>query len=446
MKYFEFFDFSRQGAINRILEKQSYHRTVNPLGMGLNLRFIDTSFAFGDPRAQTIWSQAVFVYGLQNMFFTGMMGKDKNSLIHVNTDLLIKKGGTIVFESRDPLTGAGVGNDGNTTGNEQRLKRRNMSLTIAERATAVVSAGKVSEQLTSTNIREDAKIDLSEWIAEVLEDDIATAALGLYNENSSSAAITTINESYPTSDRIHYGGQNAAGALSNGGASFGTDALLTADTTANNLMGTVLLEAIKRRSIAATPKFRPVIVRNLQGANTDDMRSGKFLGPVLAKIAIVLISPLQNKAIKAETGTNGYRAMVSAAQLRGNLNPIFAGATFYWDGMLVFEYDRIASRTGAGTTTLAEGFLLNAGRTATDDECASGRTVHRGVFMGAQALVFGWAQKPGWSEDFIDNNKPKVKVDMLYGVGPTIFNAHGGSTPGSTEAIYCIDTEVQADA
>lgn len=409
-----------------------------------------TSFAFADPRAQIEWSQAVFVYGLQNMFFTQMMGKDKNSLIHVNTDLTTKKGGTIVFYSRDPLSGAGVGDDGNTTGNEEALKRRNMSLLVHERAHSYVSAGKMSEQLTATNIREDGKEDLGEWLSEALENDIATAAYGGYNENSSSAAIQTINESYPTSDRIHYGGQNAAGTLATAGgvvgASFTTDALLTADTQANNLMGTVLLEAIKRRAVAATPKFRPVVIRNLSGMNPDDVRSGKRLGPVLAKILVVLISPLQAKAVKAETGNNGYRAMVSAAQVRGNLNPIFAGAEFYWDGMLVFEYDRIGSRTGAGGTTLAEGFLLNAGRTATTDACANGRTVHRALLMGAQALAFGWAQKPGWSEDFVDNNKPKVKVDMLYAVKPTIFNAHGTETAGSTEAIYCIDTEVIVDA
>ncbi len=406
-----------------------------------------TVFDFTDPRAQTIWSQAVFVYGLQNMFFTQMMGKDKNSLIHVNTDLTTKKGGTIIFESRDPIDNAGVGNDGDTTGNEVRLKRRNMSLFIAERANSVVSAGKISEQLTSTNIREDSKIDLGEWVSESLEDDLVTSAAGLYNENSSSAAITTINESYPTSDRIYYGGQNAAGTtLSNSGASWDDDAAMTAQTQGNNLMGTVIMESIKRRAIAASPKFRPVIIRNLSGANPDDLRSGKFLGPILAKVMIVLIDPLQSKAIKAETGTNGYRAMVSAAQVRGNLNPIFAGAEWYWDGMLVFEYDRIPKRTGAGGTTLAEGFLLNAGRTATDDACAITRTVARALFMGAQAMAFGWAQKPMWSEDFVDNNKPKVKVDMLYGVKRTIFNAHGGETPGSDEAIYCLDTEVLVDA
>lgn len=406
----------------------------------------DTSFVFADPRAQTKWSLAVFVYGLQNMFFTQMMGKDRNSLIHVNTDLLTKKGGTIVFESRNPMSGTGQGDDGNTTGNEEALKRRNMSLLIHERAHSYVSAGKLSNQLTATDIREDGKEDLGEWLAEALEDDIAVAAYGGYNENSSGAAIQTINESYPTSDRIYYGGQTAAGALGNAGVSYATDALLTTGTQASNLFGTVIMESIKRRALAATPKFRPVIIRNLSGANPDDIRSGKFLGPVLAKIMIVLASPLQIKAIKAETGTNGFRAMVSAAQMRGNLNPIFTGAEFYWDGMLVFEYDRVGSRTGAGGTTLAEGFLLNAGRTATDDACASGRTVDRALFMGAQAMAFGWAQKPGWSEDFVDNNKPKVKVDMLYGVKRTNFNAHGTETPQSDEAIYCLDTEVIVDA
>ena len=408
-----------------------------------------TSFAFADPRAQTIWSQAVFVYGLQNMFFTQMMGKDRNSLIHVNTDLTTKKGGTIIFESRDPLSGAGVGDDGNTTGAEERLKRRNMSLSIHERAHSYVSAGKLSEQLTSTDIREDGKIDLGEWVSEALEWDLITAASGCYNENSSSAAIETINESYPTADRIHYGGQNAAGTLATYGgvvgASHTTDTLLTVPAAANNLCGTVIMEQIKRRCMAAVPRFRPVIIRNLSGANPDDVRSGKFLGPVLAKIMIVLLDPLQIKAVKAETGNNGYRAMTSAAQIRGNLNPIFSGAEFYWDGMLCFEYDRIQKRTGAGGATLAEGFALNDARTATTDACANDRTVARALFMGAQAMCFGWAQKPGWSEDYVDNNKPKVKVDMLYAVKRTNFNAHGGVVAGSDEAIFCLDTAVITD-
>jgi len=60
-------------------------------------------------------------------------------------------------------------------------------------------------------------------------------------------------------------------------------------------------------------------------------------------------------------------------------------------------------------------------------------------------LAFGWAQFPGWYEDYYDVNKPIVKTDMLYGVERCIFNAHGTSTPGQDEAIYCFDTEVVTD-
>ncbi len=441
------FDFSRQGAIDRMAARQEQHGFMNPRVMGHgSFRFVDTNYAFADPRAQTIWSAAVFVYGLENKFFTGMMGKDANSLIHVDSELMTKPGGTIVFESGEPIDDPGVGSDGNTTGNEAQIKKRNMSVLIAGRAQSTVSAGDVSEQLTRSDFRTDSKERLGEWIAESMEDDIITAAYGGYNENSSSAAIETINESYPTSDRIFYGGQNAAGTISNGGASFGTDALLSADTTANNLMGTTLLEAIKRRAIAATPRFRPVDIRDLSKINPDDVRSGQLMGPVLLKIFVVLCSPLHIKAIRAETGTIGFKAMQADANNRGHLNPIFRGASFYWDGLLVFEYDRVPSRTGAGGTTLAEGFLLNAARTATDDAVASGRTVHRALLMGAQALAFGWAKKPTWTEDFIDNDKPKIKVAMIYGVKPAIFNAHGTTTPGSTNAIFAIDTEVIVDA
>ncbi len=283
------FDFSRQGRIDRAEAK---HKEFGGLfKTSGSMRFIDTSYGFADPRAQTVWSLAVFVYGLQNMFFTGMMGKDKNSLIHVNTDLLTKKGGTIITQSRTPLDNVGVGDDGDTRGNEAQIKRRNMSTTVHERANSTVSAGKLSEQLTASEFREDSKVDLGEWVSEAMEDDISTSAAGLYNVNSSSNSIQTINESYPTSDRIYYGGQNAAGAISNSGVSFGTDALLSADTTANNLFGTTIMESIKRRMIAAAPRMRPVIIRDTSKMNPDDVRSGKNLGPMLAKIFIVLADP-----------------------------------------------------------------------------------------------------------------------------------------------------------
>ena len=402
----------------------------------------DSSFGTNDPRTQTKWSLAVFKYALQNVTLTPLMGTSRNSFIHVDSRLLNKPGETVVFESRTPFSSPGVGDDGNTTGNEEALKRRNMSVTIHERAHSYVSAGAMSEQRTATNVREDGKEDLGEWLGEILEDDLATAAAGLYNENSSSSVIQTINESYPTSNRIFYGGQPADGSdVGNSGVTFTDDAALTADTSLQQRMGTLVLSLIRRKAIAATPRFRPVIIRDLSKANPDDIRS-MTNAPVVGKLFLVLMSPLQIKDVKAKTSASGWATITSAAQVRGNMNPIFSGAAFLWDGMLVWEYDRIASRTGADGTTLAEGFLLDSGRTITEDPCANGRTVHRAMLFGAQGMTFAWGMKPQWSEDMVDNNKPKVKVDMLYGVKRTNFNSHGTSTPTSDEAIYCIDTEV----
>jgi N4-gp56 family major capsid protein len=404
----------------------------------------DTSFAFTDPRAQTVWSKHLFDYCMPNIMLSPLMGQSSNDFIHVDKDLTKKAGGTIVFKARERLTGAGVGDDGDTTNNAQQIKRRNMSMTIHERATRTQSAGKLSEQLTDSKFREDSKLELGDWITEIIENDLVTGAAGLYNENSSSGSIETINESYPSSARIFFGGQNADGTLGNSGTSYADDAALTAGTQANNLCGTKLLELIKRKAITAQPRFAGGMVKDLSKATPKDIRTGKGL-PSAGRFFFVFLHPLQIKAVKAETGTTGWKAMTAEAQERGNINPIFSGAAFLWDGMIVWEYDRVPTRTGAGGTLLAEGFLLNAGRTATTDACASGRSVARGMLFGANALCFGWAQFPGWYEDYYDVNKPIVKTDMLYGVKRTVFNAHGTSTPGQDEAIYCFDTEVITD-
>lgn len=406
---------------------------------------METSYAFTDPRAQTIWAKKLFDYAMPNIMLSALMGNNSNAFIHVDKELLKKTGATIVFKARQRLENVGVGDDGDTTGNEGQIKRRNMSLVVHERANSTVSAGKMSEKLTDSKFREDSKMELGDWVTECIEDDTATAIFGLYNENSSSANIQTINESYPTSSRIYYGGQSAAGTLANSGASFTTDALLTADTTANNLMGTHLLSAIRRRAVAAVPRFKGGKVPDLSKQTDADIRDG-VSGPLVGVFYTVLLHPFQIKAIRDETGTSGWAVMTSEAQKRGNLNPIFTGAAFLWDGMICWEYDRVPTRTGADGTTLAEGFLLNAGRTATTDACANGRSVARAVLMGAQACCFGWGMLPEWGEDYVDVNKGKVKVDLIYGVHRTVFNEHGTSTPGQDESLYCIDTEIQIDA
>lgn len=407
-----------------------------------------TSYAFTDPRAQKVWAPDLFLYALQNSRMSMLMGKTPDSIIHVNTDLTARPGGTVIFELKDPLSSGGVGDDGDTTNNEEAMTIGNMSLVVHERAHAVKSAGMMSEQLTSIRkvegFRKDAKYRLGQWIKDkVLEDDLITCAAGLYNENSGGSAIQTINESYPATDRIWYGGQSCGStpALGNSGVSYATDALLTAGTQANNLFGTLVISKVRSLALEAAPRFTPGVFRQPSSSAEKDIRFDT-MKPVVGNFFVILVHPGQRDTMRSEVGTNGWAQLTALCRAQSDNHPVFTGGNVLWDGCIVAEYDRIPKRTGAGGTTLAEGFLLNAGRTATTDACANARKVCRALLLGAQGLCFGWAAYPGWFEDYVDCNKLKVKTDMIFGVAKTKFNAHGTETPGSEHAVYAIDTEV----
>ncbi len=383
----------------------------------------DTAYGTNDERTQTKWSTMMFKYAMARSWFVthGFVGKDAGSIIQTDTSLKKGIGDTVIFEQADPLQGTGQGDDGTVRNNTEAMTDRNMNVVIHERAHGVSSAGAMSEQRTATKIRESAKHRLGVWTSEQLENDYVATMAGLYNV---STAIETVNESYPSTNRIKYYGQTV-GDVVNANGDFGTDALLSADTSIENLFGTEMIMIMKRIMQAATPRIMPV---NVDGQD----------------LFVCLMHPLQAKSLKAGTSWKNSKYY---SEVRGRTNPLFTGSLGIWDGVLLHEYDRTPIKTGAGGTLPAEGFLLNVGRTATTDAVASGRTVARSMFFGAQAGLHAWAQLPGWHEDFEDigERKPSTATDMLYGMKKVIFNSHGTTTATEDNAVVCLDTEVTLD-
>jgi N4-gp56 family major capsid protein len=349
------------------------------------------------------------------------MGEGPENIIQIRTDLEKDKGDKVNIDLEVPMSGAGVGDDGVTTGYEEAITVQNMEIAVHERAHAVVSNGAMSEKRTVTNIRDAAKRGLGIWTRDVcLEPDINAGLYGLYN----ASGIETVNEHVPTSSRLVYGGQSVAGVVS--AAAMTTDATLTAETAASTLCGLQFLSAIKRKAIMATPKIRPLNIGGL-------------------RVFLVLLHPYQVKAIKQSTGEQAFTAMLKDADVKGKGNPILSGGPFYYDGMFIQEYDRAPLRTGAGGTTPAEGFWLASNKLTTSDAVANTRSVAAGLLLGCQAGVFLWGKRPTWSEDMVDNDKPKVKVDMIYGVKKTLFNAHGGTAAQQDYGVIQFHNQVVVD-
>lgn len=381
-----------------------------------------TSFGTNDPNTQKAWSTDMFDYIEDNMELTPLMGTGGDSFIHVNSDLTGRAGDKVGFPLENPLTAVGGGDDSRAEDNIEALVVDNFELVAHERVKGHRAAGKISMKRTALNVREAAKRQLGKWMANQIEDDAVAALAGLYNKSG----VETVNESEPSSDRILYIGQTNAGVV----ISYASDALLSAATNTDAEFGTKIIEIAKRAAYAADPQLEPVMIDGV-------------------KAFVCLVSRLQAKSLRADT------AWLTAAQQadvrsRAAGNRIWGGAIGFYAGVLVIEYDRIPSRTGAGGTTPAEGFLLNAARTATTDAVASGKTVDRALFLGRQSACMGWAAMPSRTEFLGDMSRiPETSIDAMYGIGKTVFSRYVAGSDTNTEqedyAVICIDTQVIID-
>ena len=394
-----------------------------------------TYFDHDDPRTQKVFVKDPFVYGMMKNFFfnTGMMsiGADANGIVHVNKDLLVKKGDTVQFDLYNPLIGDGVGDRQKLKEHTERLIVDSMGIQVHELGHAVEADSPISEQRTATNTEVVAQRKLMEWMSKHWEFGIRQSVCGLYNKNTD---ITIINEKEPSTNRIWYGGGQAAGGVK---GSFANDKLLSEATEEDYLFNTDVLRMILRKINALEPQFGRV---NPDGEDR----------------LVCLLPPLMVKALEA---CSDYKEIHKHANIKGSKNPFFTKSIGKIKEIQLYEYPEMPIRTGAGGTTPAEGFLLNATRTTTADAnatIASGASIGCGVVLGAQAAGLGVAKEPRYlldSADMFDKNKkpriPIIGFDSLVGITKSRFSRHdpdvGSDTAQEDFASYVFHCRVVPD-
>lgn len=373
---------------------------------------------------QEIYARRAFLWAVENMFFSSMVGKQlasvdgrtgknvnaieksngNNSIITLKDNLKKERGETINFHILAPLTGLGVTGDNQLTDNEENLAYHNMSVSIEQRRNAVKVAG-MSRQRTFTDVIGDAKEALQLWIAEMIETDTLLSLCGLANGAGTLSAVA------PSTNRVWYGGQTTGGTLESVAAD------VNIDSTTLNLFGTVVISAMKRKAqVRGTsyPKMRPILYK------------GK-------KYYVMLIHPLQAKSLKSEA------AWINANKdgwHRGESNPLFSGALGIWDGVIIHEYDRIETRTGdangAAATDPGAYFELA-------DGCANTIQVARALFLGAQACVHAVAKSITMKTENKDyGNRVGWSVGMIWNPAKVQFNS-------VDYGVITVDTAVVAD-
>lgn len=395
-----------------------------------------TSILNANELTQKAWPQTIFKIMLENMQLSTMMSENNDMPIVIDRTLQGRPGDQVVLELDMPLSGAGGTDDSDIEGNEESMDFFNFPVIIHERNHGVRSAGKMTDKRSAVKIRSKAAFAIGRWTAEQVENDLIWSISGLGNQNTyateGTSSILTVNEKAPSTNRVFFGGQTVAGVVSEEttasaiGAGGSTDAI-------THLMGTKIISIVKVRAQLAFPKFRPV------------MLGGK-------KYYVLLMHPLQVKALREETGAAGWTQIQANANIRGLANPLFTredrgvgermfdGIVGVWDDVILLESERIETRVA--------GEVFENGDTIDTFIVSGTYRVARALLMGSQAGVIGWGQP--WKRlerNFDYFRKPGTATDGIYATSKTRFRDPGAGQSTNTAqedfAVIAVTTAVE---
>jgi len=239
--------------------------------------------------SQTQWEAGLYSTYQEKTFFGKFKGTDENSAIQVKRELSKSAGDTIVFGLAGTLSGAGVtgntpltytGTSGNGTGNEEEMTFYNQNVSIDQIRNGVRIAGAMDEQRVAFSLRNQAKGQLTEWMA----------------RNEDAAIFTAIN---------------------------GADVVdISATHTSLTLDSIVDMKKEAMFPTGATKKIRPI-----------SMKDGE-------EVFILGVNPTDAAALKKSAD---FKTIQADAGKRGDGNRLFTGALGYYNGVVIHEHSGFAA-------------------------------------------------------------------------------------------------------
>lgn len=338
----------------------------------------DTDFPVDDPLAVKLWSRRTFEEAISQTYARKFMGSSADAGIQTFMDLSRGAGDRIRYPLIKNLGNLGVGGDGILEGVEEELQTASDDLFIDQLRNAVVTGGRMSEQRVAFSIREQARLQLSKWWADRIDQAWINQITG--NTAATDTRLTGSNSAVTfDSDHVVYP------------ASVSSEASVSAKS-ASAVMNLQLLDFAVEKAKTLDPLVRPIRIGG------DDMYA-------------VMLHPSQITDLRTSTDTGQWLDIQKAAMQGGQItkNPIFTGAHGVYNNVIIHETPRIPL-------------------------AASQTTVRRGVFFGAQAATMAFGRESSgnkmlWKEELFDyGNKFGVSAGMIWGVKKTRFKSKDFST------------------
>ncbi len=251
-----------------------------------------------------VWAKKVWHEGVKDSYFDKFTAMDGSNVVHQNKDLENVKGDSVVFGLMMNLTGFGV------EGNRQKLSGAEDTLNIydftvqTQLVRNAVSRYEADDQKSQYDMLKEIKVVLKQWLSDWLDNKLISRLS--YN---------------PSNGEVLYA--SAAGTQSS--------------ITANDKLTTTIISRAKRKAMMHAPKVQPIKVDGMD----------KY---------IMLIHPWAARDLKDDPK---WLAAQQNANIRGSKNPIFTGALGEYDGVILYEYERVQTgNIGASSANVCQNLLL----------------------------------------------------------------------------------------
>lgn len=251
-----------------------------------------------------VWAKKVWHEGVKDSYFDKFTAMDGSNVVHQNKDLTNVKGDSVVFGLMMNLTGSGV------EGNRQKLSGAEDTLNIydftvqTQLVRNAVSRFEADDQKSQYDMLKEIKVVLKQWLSDWLDNKLISKLS--YN---------------PSNGEVLYA--SAAGTQSS--------------ITANDKLTTTIISRAKRKAMMHAPKVQPIKVDGMD----------KY---------IMLVHPWAARDLKDDPK---WLAAQQNANVRGSKNPIFTGSLGEYDGVILYEYERVlSSNIGASSANVCQNLLL----------------------------------------------------------------------------------------
>ena len=127
---------------------------------------METNFAALNPVQKVNWARETWAAARDQMFIKNFSGKGENNVIQVVKELTkTEKGDQCVIQLVSDLVGDGVTGDNEREGNEESMDAHSQIITIDQVSHGVKNKGKMADQRTVINFREQGRDKLAYWLA-----------------------------------------------------------------------------------------------------------------------------------------------------------------------------------------------------------------------------------------------------------------------------------------